>query len=120
MTRPLTGQRKVGRPAVASCFTFGGSGVSAAGDTTLAVGCAGAAGTVATICGTGAAVFGCAIFGWAILGGASCGCATMGAGLAGTAAGGATAGCRAASCWGAPFMPGMMMRSPTFTMVDGG
>src|ERR1041385_64406 len=113
MTRPFTGQRNDGRPAVASCFTFGGSGFSAAGVTTFAVGCA--AGMLANFCVAGAAILGAAIFG------CTAGtCAMAGAGFTGTAAGGLTAGFAARCCGAGPRTPGMMMRSPTFTMVDAG
>src|SRR6185436_16901027 len=91
MTRPFTGQRKLGIAAVVSTLAFGGSGSCAAGVMTAAVGAAtGAAGTEATF-----GAFAC--FG---------ACATA----AGVAAGFAEA------C--AP-TPGMTIRSPTFTIVCG-
>src|SRR4051812_37018504 len=50
MTRPLTGQRKLGIAAVTSALAFGGSGSCAAGVITAALGAAaGAAGTEATL-----------------------------------------------------------------------
>src|SRR6185295_20309182 len=97
MTRPFTGQRNFGSPAVTSALAFGGSGSCLAGVTIAALGvAAGAAGAVATL-GAGAvatlvsaAGFGC--------------CATVAAGLS-------------AAC--GPRTPGMTIRSPTFTIVCG-
>src|SRR3954470_13463566 len=91
MTRPLTGQRKLGIAAVTSALAFGGSGSCAAGVIAAAVGAAtGAAGTEATFGANGD--FGA----WASAAGA---------------AEGLTAACGPT--------PGMTIRSPTFTIVCG-
>src|SRR5476649_1626304 len=86
MTRPLTGQRKLGIAAVTSALAFDGSGSCAAGVTIAALGtAAGVAGTDATFGADGG------FDAWA----------------SAVVADGLTAACGAT--------PGMTIRSPTFT-----
>ena len=111
MTRPFTGQRKPASPRVASCLAFGGSGFASAGVTTFTAvgGDAAAMGADATFCVAGAAAWGALRLRAADRGccACACGCAVL-----------AQAACGATLLL--PRRPGMTMRSPTFTRVDGG
>src|SRR5215217_7049300 len=90
ITRPFTGQRKLGIAAVTSALAFGGSGSRAAGVTIAALGAAaGTAGTDATFGAEG----------------------DFGAWVSGAGTDGLAVACGA--------MPGITIRSPTFTIVYG-